>query len=433
MSLSFEILHPRDARGRFVSKDGNNQSYNTHLKRKSTHKKVRKSISHDFYTTSLPCISSKSIFNAQNKMKGITTTDELNKLIDTDEDVRALYAIPSAKDTIDKVINSNDNHTRASFQGGMLTECVFADYLARTLNANSKYINCETTSTNQYDDIIKTITNRMPQALPRFIMQSEDGNTSVVQLGGPNATDCAIVRDGQIIACCEFKDKAAKAGEFDLMEDEEGKLVIDNKTRKTIEEQMPSILPVIEDFNKNNTTLNYIGKNVRLSEDVQREMFHDYIKRGGIDAIMTFGEDDKPVLIDTHSNVLDKCISTKGGEIRTAGRNHKAVFTPKRLDKELQQNNIFHDNGNGIFKISKQDAETNKLFVKKRGGTEITRLKINNIFYVPIKSVEYDSNGLMTFKKADIQQLKPTISAHLTCIKTQQEIKNMFKKEEVGS
>lgn len=426
MSLSFEILHPRDSRGRFVSKGGGgNKSKDKRKRRKSTHKEVRKSVAHDFYSASLPCISSKRIFNAQNKMKGITSTDGLNTLLDTNEDVRALYEIPSARDMIDKVISSDDDGTRASFQGGVLTECVFADYLARTLKANDKYVNCEKDPTEQYEDVIKTVTDRMPQALPRFIMQSEDGDTSVIQLGGPNATDCAIVRDGQIVACCEFKDKAAKAGEFDLMEDEDGKLVIDSKTKATIEEQMPSIIPVIEDFNDNDSTLNHIGYNVRLGEDVQREMFHDYIKRGGIDAIMTFGVDDKPVLIDTHSDILDECIPTKGGEIRTAGRNHKAVFTPKRLEKTLRQSDVFKENGCDTFTILADDAEQNNLFVKKRGGTEISRLKISNVFYVPIKKVTQDSDGTLSFKVSDVQQLKPTISAHLSCVKSQDEIREM--------
>lgn len=426
MSLSFEILHPRDARGRFVSKGGgDSKSKDRRKRRKSTHKAVRKSVAHDFYSTSLPCIGSKRIFDAQGKMKGVTTSDGLNALLDADEDVRALYEIPSARDMMDKVVSSGDNGARASFQGGVLTECVFADYLARALHANDRYVNCERDSTAQYEDVIKAVTDRMPQALPRFIMQSEDGDTSVIQLGGPNATDCAIVRDGQIVACCEFKDKSAKAGEFDLLEDEDGKLVIDGRTRETIEEQMPSIIPIIEDFNDNDSTLNHIGRNVRLGEDMQRQMFHDYIKRGGIDAIMTFGDDDKPVLVDTHSDTLDECISTKGGEIRTAGRNHKAVFTPKRLERTLADSGVFHDDGDGTFRISAADAERNNLFVKKRGGTEVSRLKISNVFYVPIKSVTRDDDGTLTFKAAAVQQLKPTISAHLSCVKSQEEIRKM--------
>ena len=251
------------------------------------------SIMSDFYATSLPCISSKSILDAQNAMKSIANQDGLDRLLASNADVKALYEIPSAHDTLDAVISSGagDGKKRASFQGGMLTECVFADYLARVLGANATYVNCDQEDISRYANVVNAVTERVPRALPRFMMQSADGRTTIVQLGGPNATDCAIVGDGRLLACCEFKDKTAKAGEFDLMKDEDGKLVADEKTLDEMMEQMPSIIPIIDDFNANDSLHNHIGHNIKLSEAEQRKIFHDYIHRGQIDAIMTFGKD----------------------------------------------------------------------------------------------------------------------------------------------
>lgn len=64
------------------------------------------SIMSDFYATSLPCISSKSILDAQNAMKSIANQDGLDRLLASNADVKALYEIPSAHDTIDAVISS---------------------------------------------------------------------------------------------------------------------------------------------------------------------------------------------------------------------------------------------------------------------------------------------------------------------------------------
>lgn len=388
------------------------------------------SIMSDFYATSLPCISSKSILDAQNAMKSIANQDGLDRLLASNADVKALYEIPSAHDTIDAVISSGDGKKRASFQGGMLTECVFADYLARVLGANATYVNCDQEDISRYADVVDAVTERIPRALPRFMMQSADGRTTIVQLGGPNATDCAIVGDGRLLACCEFKDKTAKAGEFDLMEDEDGKLVADEKTLDEMMEQMPSIIPIIDDFNANDSLHNHIGHNIKLSEAEQRKIFHDYIHRGQIDAIMTFGKDDRPVLIDTHNDALDQCIQTRGGEIRTAGRNHKSVFTPKYLEQTIANSEAFHDNGNGSYSIAETVAERASLFVKKRGGTDVSRLRISNVFFVPIKDVRHDGNGLLTFRIKDVRQLKPTISAHLSCQKTQDEVRILMQSGE---
>ena len=390
------------------------------------------SIMSDFYATSLPCISSKSILDAQNAMKSIANQDGLDRLLASNADVKALYEIPSAHDTIDAVISSGagDGKKRASFQGGMLTECVFADYLARVLGANATYVNCDQEDISRYANVVNAVTERVPRALPRFMMQSADGRTTIVQLGGPNATDCAIVGDGRLLACCEFKDKTAKAGEFDLMEDEDGKLVADEKTLDEMMEQMPSIIPIIDDFNANDSLHNHIGHNIKLSEAEQRKIFHDYIHRGQIDAIMTFGKDDRPVLIDTHNDALDQCIQTRGGEIRTAGRNHKSVFTPKYLEQTIANSEAFHDNGNGSYSIAETVAERASLFVKKRGGTDVSRLRISNVFFVPIKDVRHDGNGLLTFRIKDVRQLKPTISAHLSCQKTQDEVRILMQSGE---
>lgn len=126
------------------SKNKNSNAYNCKAyRKKGTLSMFMAAIMSDFYATSLPCISSKSILDAQNAMKSIANRDGFDRLLSSNADVKALYEIPSAHDTIDAVIASGDGTKRASFQGGMLTECVFADYLARALGANATYVNCD--------------------------------------------------------------------------------------------------------------------------------------------------------------------------------------------------------------------------------------------------------------------------------------------------
>lgn len=379
--------------------------------------RLTRSIIDRFYDVgeAIHCMSPMEIATAQLALKRVRSVSSLSMLAASVPEVGMLMDVPSARWMMEDTVQSTRDGTRQAFQCGALTECVLTDFLSKVLCTNWDVGVAWADSadaTQAMWQAVEAVHDRMPKARPRYFAQVGNG-TTVVQLGGPKAADCAIVRDGTIVTV-EIKDKWAKAGEFDLLETEDGKLLADAKARRLIEEQMPSIMQVVADFNAHDTTLAHVGHNVKLSEATQRHIFHDYLRRGDIDLVLTFSDDNVPVIMDAHASSIDECFRMDNGEIRTAGRNSKHVYTPERLASVLRSSASFVDAGNGMFSIRYDDAEHEGRLIRKRGGMEVTRIRISNVFFVRLRDVTV-SDGIMSFCTSDVRQLKPTVSAHISC------------------
>jgi hypothetical protein len=93
------------------------------------------------------------------------------------------------------------------------------------------------------------------------------------------------------------------------------------------------------------------------------------------------------------------------GEIR-GGRNHYQVWTPKKLAYFIEQLGGKID-GNDV------SIEANKIAVSKaRGGTNISRYKINPLFFVKVSDAT-NKNGVISLSLDKVQQLNPCITAKM--------------------
>ena len=95
------------------------------------------------------------------------------------------------------------------------------------------------------------------------------------------------------------------------------------------------------------------------------------------------------------------------GEIRPAGRNSYAVWTPKALEGFIAQMGGSIDQG--MVTLPHHAVTT----ASQRGGDdEISRYKLNSLFFVRVESAKV-VGGNLYFKLEDVKQLKPTIAAKM--------------------
>jgi hypothetical protein len=93
------------------------------------------------------------------------------------------------------------------------------------------------------------------------------------------------------------------------------------------------------------------------------------------------------------------------GEIR-GGRNCSKVWTPKKLVYFIKQLDGSIDDNNVSIDI-------NKITIgKPRGGTGISRYKINPLFFVRVNDA-INKNGILSFCLDKVQQLNPCITAKM--------------------
>ena len=95
------------------------------------------------------------------------------------------------------------------------------------------------------------------------------------------------------------------------------------------------------------------------------------------------------------------------GEIRPAGRNHYAVWTPKALTKFLSESGAaIHD---GVVEM----FISNLVTARPRGGRGISRYKINSLFFIRSENVAIDG-PVARFKIGSVRQLNPTIAGKMS-------------------
>ena len=94
------------------------------------------------------------------------------------------------------------------------------------------------------------------------------------------------------------------------------------------------------------------------------------------------------------------------GEIRTAGRNYRKVWTPDALKKVLFQK------GATVYANTVKIDKRNLRGLRARGGNRISGYKINPLFFVHTGDCA-DNNGILTFDINNVRQLIPTVSVHV--------------------
>jgi hypothetical protein len=287
-------------------------------------------------------------------------------------------------------------------QSAVFSECVYAQTLANMLQLDN-FFNFAVSPESVPPSIANLIASY--HLTPRYVYKSADGSRMLVQAGGNAGVDSALisVHDNNVFTI-EFKEPGAKTSEPDLPAyGEDGNLVV---TTEFLGRNSQFEAMLKEQVEKNLNFWNVMGSNVNSFslEAIQIAVSENYAAKKYADVICV--EDRDGYLAMMPANQVGLWSITQG-EIRPAGRNSYAVWTPMALAKYVSDLGGTIDNGN--VSVPLRSVAT----ASQRGGDdEISRYKLNSLFFVRVENAK-NVDGTLYFKLEDVKQLKPTIAAKM--------------------
>jgi hypothetical protein len=283
-------------------------------------------------------------------------------------------------------------------QSAVFSECVYAQTLANIfrLPVFTDYEKCKV-----LDENVLTLL-RSYYLVPRYIYANEANSEFLIQAGGCGGIDSALLHlTDKAIYSIEFKEPHARATTADLPKyGEDGKMVMSPEFVKNY--------PYYEDMLNEQNELNFfdtMGHNTYnfSPEAIRKAIISNYnTTKKYADVIVT--ADKRNYLVMLPANQVD-LFARLEGEIRAARNCHK-VWTPKKLVCFIEQLGGSID-GNQVS-INADKITTGK----PRGGTGVSRYKINPIFFVRASDA-VNNNGIMSFDLDKVQQLIPCITAKM--------------------
>ncbi len=286
-----------------------------------------------------------------------------------------------------------------NIQSAVFSECAYAQTLANIFGL-CVFRNC-------YEDaefLPKKIRDFLESyaLVPRYVYQNGDGTRMLIQAGGCGGVDSALITVIDFTAyTIEFKEPGAKASEPDLPKyGEDGKLKITHQFL----ENYPQFGDMLNE-QKNLNFFSAMGGNVNdfSHKSINTAIVGNYAAKKFADVVCT--EDVNGYLVMLPINQVHLWAEIEG-EIRPAGRNAYSVWTPNALSKILGQKGATIDNG--IVRLPQTELTT----AKPRGGSGVSRYKINSLFFVrAAKCRKIGSN--IEFSLSDVRQLNPTITAKM--------------------
>ena len=343
------------------------------------------------------------------------------------EEIKALL---DKSDAVKQMIKKQIREERA-LQPGVLSECVCTQYIASVMG-------CKT-----FVDITDGDCQALPIRVRRFFdcgasgsniaryvyyKQTKRKTTMIVQYGNPQQCDAKILFKGHVISI-EMKNLPALLLDTDLMYDEDGKLLAPDK----IEENLPCMMSLIDDFNAKTNVFAEMGKNYRLfakNQDMDKRM--QILEEGfaviDSDIVLVWGGPKEEIVAIKYEDMNHICkdgtalLSTDGSEIRMTGKNYRLnVFTPRYLEMVMRENEI-ELLENGMCRLYKDNDKVFEKGNKKgRGKSVCTRFKLSNSFFIrPEHMIYYDD--YVEFPYENIAQNKTGIALHINLKKTKEEI-----------
>ncbi len=283
-----------------------------------------------------------------------------------------------------------------NIQSAVFSECVYAQTIANMFNLNT-FVNCYSNPTFIPESIKNLLyTHRL---FPRYAYSSENKDRMLIQAGGCNGIDSALVSvSNLVIYTIEFKEPGAKTSEHDLPKYNENGIMQITELWKNNNSQFLKMLSEKPELN----FFEHMGHNINdfSNESVMFAVSNNYTNQM-LDVICT--EDKNGYLVMMPANQVHLWAKIEG-EIRPSGRNNYPVWTPDALMKFiLDKGAVINEN---LATIPK-----NQLIARKaRGSGKISGYKINPLFFV-YKHDYCDNNDTITFELGKVRQLNPTISA----------------------
>lgn len=306
----------------------------------------------------------------------------------------------------------------------ILHECNLLLSLAKHYKLKS-FFDIETTPAGDIPPICIDFVKSTKKALvgARYLYcNKSNSDIFILQYGNPKQHDASIViKLNEILL--EIKILPALLKDVTLTYNESGKILI-TKNMKNI----PLYVHIINDFNNNNNYFDYVGRNYKLFENKNygeyeeelKEFLKEYaLPKYKVDILLTTLE-DKIVAVRGQDIELDTLITIEGSEIRTAGKNKAKVFTKSYLNNILKSKEVeVRDN---ICYLHKSKILG---FTNGRTLNEITRMNINNLFFVKKADVS-EEGDYYVFSINSINQKKGGISIHINIDKSFNEVKEFI-------
>jgi hypothetical protein len=239
---------------------------------------------------------------------------------------------------------------------------------------------------------------------PRYIYRNLSQDRFLVQAGGNAGVDSALISiiDDEIVAI-EFKEPGSKSSEPDLPPyGSDGVIAI---TAEFLEDYPQFADMVREKISASLNFFEHIGNNINdfSPASIEKAITENYAAKKKAEAICT--EDSSGLLTLVPTGQVHRWARLEG-EIRPAGRNDYPVWTPERLQKSIELI------GGNVRNGEVQVPIVALVEGKQRGGSAVSRLKIDSLFFVRTKDAEIES-GIAHFALTSVRQLRPTITAKM--------------------
>lgn len=343
----------------------------------------------EFYSDAPPFVSKN-----KKTRNGIWNDFKKNRDLEKFSDLKS--SEPALFHEIEKAVKFNKN-----IQSAVFSECIYSRTLANHLGLNN-FVNYKEDQSPLSRELVKKLKDL--NIVPRYLYTDQDFSRILVQAGGSSGVDGAIVTaETETVDLIEFKEQTAKISEADLpLYDDQGFLV---RSREFLNEhpQFESMLE--EQISKRLNIFQNIGKNIHdfSEESIVKAVKKNYSGKKFAEVILT--EDKNGILTMMPSSEVYLWAKCKG-EIRTAGRNSKEVWTPERLKAVIIEKG-------GSFSENSITIPASKITSpKQRGGEKRTRVKIDQFFFAYSEKVKSKGSEIELNIK-DVNQLKPTVSVHL--------------------
>lgn len=284
-------------------------------------------------------------------------------------------------------------------QSAVFSECVYAQALANVF-ALPVFRNCLEDASFLPGSIVRLLDSYC--LVPRYAYMDADGRRMLIQAGGCGGVDSALITviDFKVFTV-EFKEPGAKTSEPDLPKYGEDGLL---RVTEAFMSRYPQFGPMLSEqmhlnffdvMGHNVNDFSYKSVNVAVTDNYNTKKFAD--------VVCTESEEAHLVMIPV--NHVETWARIEG-EIRPAGRNHYAVWTPHALRRFLRDAGAAENGG-----IVTMAAERLKA-VGPRGGVGVSRYKINPLFFVYAKDCLV-ADGKARFPIGAVRQLNPTIAGKM--------------------
>ena len=284
-------------------------------------------------------------------------------------------------------------------QSAVFSECVYAQALANVF-ALAVFKNCLYDSSFLPNSVVRLLDSY--NLKPRYAYVSPDGRRMLIQAGGCGGVDSALITVIDLkVFTIEFKEPGAKTSEPDLPKyGEEGVLRVTGHFLS----RYPQFEPMLME-QQNLNFFDVMGSNVNdfSYDSINVAVTNNYNTKKFADVVCTESEDAYLVMMPVNHVKLWARIE---GEIRPAGRNYYEVWTPRALKRFLSGMGAMVQDGMVSVRIEKLKP------VAPRGGTGISRYKINPLFFVRAEECSLEQ-GFALFRLDAIRQLNPTIAGKM--------------------